>query len=135
MRHLLAVPVLLTLAMPARVFAFPRYLGSVPNGSSYDCQLCHTSPAGGAGCATPPCLNPFGADFLAAGDVWNDTVASRDSDGDGYTNAMELLDSTRGYSGSVADLGNPAVPGDMDECALAWDTCDAHANCSNLVSG
>jgi len=37
-------------------------------------------------------LNPFGVDFHANGDKWDNTLALKDSDGDSFTNGFELGD-------------------------------------------
>ncbi len=66
-------------------------LGQIPNGNVNRCSNCHISSAGGGP------LTPFGMEvsnnFLKDGNVvWNSTLASIDSDGDGFTNGQELQD-------------------------------------------
>ena len=73
-----------------------RYLsGSAASTSNTRCWICHESTYGAYACPDDspyPCLNPFGLDFNANGQVWNRTLASRDSDDDGWTNGQELRD-------------------------------------------
>jgi len=79
----------------------------VPNGSVFSCNTCHTSNI--------PERNAFGADFKTRGKVWSATLAGLDSDGDGRTNGVELLDLngtwTQGQAnpGNNADVTNPGV--------------------------
>lgn len=63
-------------------------------GTVRPCITCHNNPDGGGGCDAPPCFNPFGSAFNANGRVWDDTLAMLDSDGDGYSNGIELGDPT-----------------------------------------
>lgn len=67
-------------------------VGLLPNGPENNCSNCHVS-AGGAGPR-----NPFGEDVLGLvspggrEDFWTSTFAAEDSDGDGFTNGVELGD-------------------------------------------
>lgn len=66
-------------------------VSQIPNGNVNRCANCHLNTAGGGP------LTPFGIEvsnnFLKNGDVvWNSTLASIDSDGDGFTNGQELQD-------------------------------------------
>ncbi|MCZ7685619.1 MAG: MopE-related protein [Sandaracinaceae bacterium] len=61
-------------------------------GTVRPCITCHNNADGGSGCAMPPCFNAFGMAFNGNGRVWNETLATMDSDGDGYTNGEELRD-------------------------------------------
>lgn len=88
----------------------------IPNGGVFDCANCHTNPNGGGN------RNSFGQQvengFLtqpgAGGHViWNSSLASLDSDGDGFTNGEELQDPNGTWSGG--SIGNPSLvtnPGD-----------------------
>jgi hypothetical protein len=70
----------------------------VPNGDRFSCNLCHFSGApSGMGGAFP--LNGFGDDvriYLRPSNYvkWSRTLASLDSDSDGYTNGEELQETT-----------------------------------------
>lgn len=115
---------------PSAALARPEFPALIPSGSVYGCSNCHVSAAGGGA------RTPFGEDFRSLGFTWNATLAARDSDGDGYDNARELLDPARGYIGAGGYLvRNPGVPSDMNECALGWDACSALASCTNTATG
>jgi len=65
----------------------------IPNGTVFNCQNCHLNPFGGG------TRNSFGqAVFSAIGgssgqtEFWNPTLAAMDSDGDGFSNGVELGD-------------------------------------------
>lgn len=78
----------------------------VPNGSKFSCATCHMSAAGG------DARNSFGlevqANFLVNDDVtWNSSLASLDSDADGFSNGTELQDPTGAWR-----IGQPN-PGDF----------------------
>lgn len=87
----------------------------VPNGSKFQCQNCHMSAAGG------DARNPFGlevqANFLVNDDVtWNASLATLDSDGDGFSNGTELQDPTGSWRigqpnpGVFSEVTNPGDP-------------------------
>ncbi len=81
----------------------------IPNGTVNSCANCHVSPQGGGQ------LTPFGRtvsdDYLDInGDViWNASLASKDSDGDGFSNGFELQDPDGEWT-----IGQPG-PGDPKE--------------------
>lgn len=82
-----AVAALLSAVAHARSFR----LAQVPNGTSIGCALCHVNPGGGGP------RNPFGLDVQAiTGPVnrpfWSAELAAKDSDGDGFSNGVELGD-------------------------------------------
>ena len=66
-----------------------NYMRALPMSKRYQCANCHAS-------ASPTLasysLNSFGADFRNNSEKWDAALASKDSDGDGYTNGMELGD-------------------------------------------
>jgi hypothetical protein len=68
-------------------WARPFRLGKIPK-SELGCGTCHINPRGGGA------RNSFGRDYAAigikAGERYTDDLASRDSDGDGHTNAQEF---------------------------------------------
>jgi hypothetical protein len=92
---------------PSMYFAYP----------APTCSDCHTQA---------PALTSFGTAWqngcwrTAWGDPSCAAVASADSDGDGFTNAEEIALGT-----------NPAVAGDVNECARYLAKCNAYATCAN----
>ncbi len=96
MPYLLSLIALLLLST-SNTWAVGNYRFAVPNGDRFSCNLCHLS--------NPPTfpydLNPFGRDvrisFASGGGSapqWNEELAKKDSDGDGYTNGEELQEAT-----------------------------------------
>ena len=82
------------------------YMRSLPVYKHYKCTLCHTSGAP----TSSNDLNSFGADFRTNGYTWDNALAIRDSDGDGFLNGVELGDD--GGDGA-ADIGfERSNPGD-----------------------
>jgi len=76
----------------------------------YACHLQQSPVPGDAG------LNPFGLDFLSGGRIWDQDLASQDSDGDGCLNGVEVGDSDgdgRADGNINEQTGNPGV---VDEC-------------------
>lgn len=64
-------------------------MSKLPVYERYKCALCHTVSDPVTGNAP---LNAFGNDFHANGDKWDNTLALKDSDQDGFTNGMEIGD-------------------------------------------
>lgn len=88
--------------------AFPVFPFRIPNGTLARCANCHTNPAGGGP------RNSFGQDFAASGFTWTLDLAQIDSDGDGFSNGLELQDvSAEWTSGSTppGDERMVSVPG------------------------
>jgi hypothetical protein len=93
------------------------------------CLACHTVDAPTVGTAE---LNPFGADFLANGSLWDSNLAQLDSDDDGCLNGVEVGDSDGDGNpdGNVTEqAGNPGVGGDCGSGSLVdektWGTLKA----------
>ncbi|MAQ16030.1 MAG: hypothetical protein CMN30_14730 [Sandaracinus sp.] len=105
-----------------------RYLsGSAASASNTRCWICHESTYGAYACPPDspyPCLNPFGLDFNANGQVWNRTLASRDSDDDGWTNGQELRDEWGDLSTGQAYSTAYSLPGQV-----------SGLTCSSIPSG
>ncbi len=83
------------------------YMLSLPAYRHYRCTICHTSskPTNGDD------LNSFGVDFKNNGYIWNGVLASKDSDGDGFSNGIELGDEEGdGIPDSFIERSNPGDP-------------------------
>lgn len=123
---LVAVGIQLALLLSsARVEARPQYLSRLPNTAG--CSNCHNNINGGPGCSLPPCLNPFGMAFDAAGRVWSPTLAARDTDGDGCSNGEEIGDADGDGVLDTADFcaRSPGLDADSspNECARRDEFC------------
>ena len=83
-----------------------EYMRSLPVFRHYRCLLCHKSSV-----PVSADLNSFGSDFKKNGYSWNNALALKDSDGDGYPNGDEIGD---GDGDGTADVGfeysNPGDP-------------------------
>lgn len=87
----------------------------IPNGSKFSCANCHVSALGGG------TRNQFGQTienaFLVNDDVmWGPDLAGLDSDGDGFSNGVELQDPNGAWRtgqpdpGAVTNVTNPGDP-------------------------
>ena len=91
-------------------------VNQIPNGTVNSCSNCHNNSNGGGS------LNPFGTEvknnFLSNNNVvWNSTLASIDSDGDGFTNGQELQDPEGSWKTGTANPGTPSMvanPGNLN---------------------
>ncbi len=111
------------LAVCAAVFTAGALLGTetlmskLPVSERFRCAICHSVPDPEVGNAP---LNVFGNDFHANGDKWDETLAGKDSDGDGFTNGFELGDEDGDGTASVTEeRSNPGDsfdrPSSLDE--------------------
>ena len=91
----------------------PERVAQIPNGSKFACLSCHNNMLGNG-------FTPFGlaiaTNFLKNGVVqWNANLAGIDSDKDGYSNGLELLDPQGTWKqgdpdpGVAANAGNPGL--------------------------
>ena len=89
--------------------ATPTYQGDLyaryPNAATGlpNCIGCHESAAAQG-------LNPFGSDFLSNGFTFNAALEALDSDGDGYTNGVELNADPASAPGDPASTPGAAAP-------------------------
>ena len=86
-------------------------VAQIPNGQSLSCLNCHLSKTGGS-------INKFGAEvkgIVRSGSFdafWSAALASKDSDGDGYTNGEELGD-INGDGTIDSNIVEVTNPGDL----------------------
>ncbi|HMA76422.1 MAG TPA: hypothetical protein VKO43_03840 [Candidatus Krumholzibacteriaceae bacterium] len=66
-----------------------NFMLELPVYDDLKCEICHETSNPVTGDAE---LNPFGTDFHANGDTWDETLANMDSDGDGHKNGIEIGD-------------------------------------------
>ena len=75
------------------LLAHPDYLAKIPNaGRVFDCSGTSWPAVGHAQAEGGGARNSFGEDFAAAGHEWTRELCEMDSDGDGYSNGVELGD-------------------------------------------
>lgn len=83
------------------------FMNSLPVHQHFKCTLCHVAPNPVVGTD----LNAFGKDFKSNAFTWNGDLAGIDSDGDGFTNGMELGDENGDGSPEVYfERSNPGDP-------------------------
>lgn len=95
----------------------PGLMTRLPAYEKFKCLICHTSSSPTAGSSG---LNAFGVDFRSNGQVWDQTLAMLNSDGDRCLNGFELGDED---GDGTLDSSGPAVersnPGDGSDCSIA----------------
>jgi hypothetical protein len=122
MKFLVLNIIILSLAVPYKnAFALQGNISKIPNGNRVklgfdktNCQICHQYAAP---TLTTKDHNGFGTDFMNAGQAWGQTLALQDSDGDQYSNEVELVcvDNYTWVSGPCgADFAYIANPGDPE---------------------
>ena len=86
------------------------FMSKLPVYERYQCALCHTVPEPVIGNAS---LNTFGIEFHANGDKWDNTLALKDSDLDGFSNGFELGDEDGDGTATITtERSNPGDPHD-----------------------
>lgn len=106
------IPILLVL--PSVAFARSERQGHIPNGRVFSCDSCH-----GKASLLVGDLTPFGVDVnrnLVNGVVQWQNIWGLDSDGDGFSNGLELNDPRgvwrRGQPNPGGPVANPGEPND-----------------------
>lgn len=121
MRNLVLI---LMLFAPSLVFARSNRVAQVPHGSNFGCDICHTAAGG---------LTNFGFDsftYTENGNVVWANLANKDSDGDGYTNGVELGDPNGVWrTGQAAPGGAFTDPNDADDNFCGDGTLQANEDC------
>lgn len=88
-RYIISFILALILMIPFLAIGRATRLALLPDkGANFGCGTCHIDPAGGGA------RNPFGRDWetiaIPQGDKYVAALASKDSDGDGFTNDEEF---------------------------------------------
>lgn len=134
---------LVALGLPSVALARPGYLAELEAQSGQTgltCATCHLTDGGGSDCGSPPCLRAFGQQVRsfripANASTWWSTLASRDADGDGYSNGLELgdIDGDGTVDGVVLSDINRSE-GDLNECTNGMAICPAGQFCSDRIA-
>jgi hypothetical protein len=98
----------LTLGL-SQAWGYSGWETTIPNGNVYSCNNCHLPDFS--------VNNSFGIDYKNHNKTWSSTLASLDSDGDGYTNGEELQDPNGTWVKGQPAPGDPDLvsnPGDSD---------------------
>lgn len=102
-------------------------VSKVPNGGKFSCATCHTSSFGGGD------RNNFGKSvesLVPTGsiqDFWGPALAGLDSDGDGFSNGVELQDPNGAWKTGQANPGNLSLvtnPGDPNSKPTSTSVAD-----------
>ena len=105
---LLIVPVLFLFFLGVnQAWGYSGWENNIPNGSKFGCNNCHVPDMSGK--------TQFGINYKNNGYVWNSTLAAIDSDGDTFTNGIELQDPDGTWVKGQPAPGNTALvtnPGD-----------------------
>lgn len=106
----------------SRPFRVQQY----PNGTEFQCAGCHVNPSGGG------TLNSFGQDVFSSLDGqnvnWGPELAALDSDGDGFSNGVELLDPEGTW-----ETGDDN-PGDANDVTAPYDENDFPTTSVNEIA-
>jgi hypothetical protein len=91
----------------SQAWGYTGWQNNIPNGDVYSCENCHVAGSNAR--------NNFGEDYASHNHAWGASLASLDSDDDGYTNGEELQDPDGTWVKGQPQPGDPALvsnPGD-----------------------
>lgn len=114
MRRNILIPLFLIAALTTSILVSQSFrVSQIPNGGVNSCANCHLNPNGGGP------RNSFGqtveSGFLnSQGNVvWGPSLANLDSDGDGFSNGVELQNASGVWTGgTIGDPSKVTNPGD-----------------------
>jgi hypothetical protein len=130
---LLIVPVLFLFFLGVnQAWGHSGWEKNIPNGSINSCKNCHPTGTGPT--------NQFGKDFKSHNYVWGASLAAIDSDGDTFTNGIELQDPDGTWvNGQPAPGNSDLVTNPGDPASKPATTCsawtDVIAKYTDYVSG
>ncbi|XP_025099452.1 temptin-like isoform X3 [Pomacea canaliculata] len=134
MASLTVLTSILVVCLLPLVLPFPSFQNGIPNGKNV-VNPCDKSAWPGVGHRASQGggpLNPFGADFAAAGNAWTTALCQKDSDGDGVSNGEELGDSRCQWNATnganlASPKGHPGIcePVGSGKCGNSWFACSA----------
>jgi len=122
-----------TFAWVSTADAHPFRVSQIPNGAEANCLTCHASANGGGarnafGAAIEASLNGQDADWSK--------VYNLDSDGDGYSNGLELGDPDGTWVIGDADpAGTISKPGDMNSTLCGDGIVNGEEACDGDIGG
>ncbi|MEZ4461384.1 MAG: hypothetical protein R3E66_17045 [bacterium] len=119
------------LLLPATAAARSERQGHIPNGSVFSCDSCH-----GRASLQVKDLTPFGVDVnrnMVGGVVQWQNIWNLDSDGDGFTNGLELNDPNGTWRRGQPNPGGPvANPGIANRGICGNNVIEPDEDCESL---
>lgn len=115
MKHVLSFSLIVIFFAVTVLISRDFRVSKIPNGNKFSCANCHVNPFGGGarnafGKAVESRVTPGGTQ-----DFWDSQLASLDSDGDGFSNGVELQDPNGTWRPGQPNPGNSNMvtnPGD-----------------------
>ena len=122
---------ILILFLPSIALARSERQGHIPNGRSFSCDSCH-----GKASLQVRDLTPFGVDVnrnMSGGVVQWQNIWNLDSDGDGFSNGLELNDPNGTWRRGQADPAGPiSNPGTVNAGICGNSVLEADEDCEEL---
>lgn len=122
---------ILILVLPSIASARSERQGHIPNGRAFSCDSCH-----GKASLQVRDLTPFGVDVnrnMSGGVVQWQNIWNLDSDGDGFSNGLELNDPNGTWRRGQADPAGPiANPGTVNAGICGNSVLEAGEDCEEL---